>query len=242
VIQFGFERANSNDSGGPTIKTQHGIDNWSFRLHTQPSPQGANRIAFNNVGVVGGDAGSGFPDTQRNAILGNRIFSNSGLGIDLFGADDSFGVTNNDAGDGDSGPNHLQNFPVITSANANANGTTITGTLNSTPNTNFCIEFFASDAADPSGFGEGQIYLSAITPDVLGATDGSGDVSFTVTLPVAFGAGQVVSATATDSAGNTSEFSARLCGKLQWESDCRRGRSLYHRRGRLAYPGCLRLF
>ncbi|WP_445171592.1 hypothetical protein [Microcoleus sp.] len=53
------------------------------------------------------------------AILGNSIFSNNGLGIDLDNdADPSTtdGVTPNDLGDGDTGGNGLQNFPVLTSA------------------------------------------------------------------------------------------------------------------------------
>ena len=51
------------------------------------------------------------------------------------------GVTANDAGDGDSGANNLQNFPVLTSANSNTAGTTIVGSLNSNANTTYRIEF-----------------------------------------------------------------------------------------------------
>jgi hypothetical protein len=50
------------------------------------------------------------------AIKGNSIFSNGGLGIDL----SLDGVTLNDPGDPDTGPNNLQNYPVI-------NGVTISG-------------------------------------------------------------------------------------------------------------------
>jgi CSLREA domain-containing protein len=160
-----------------------------------------NVIAFNTVGVPVSGAAFGLPDCLRNSILGNRIFSNAGLGIDL--GDD--GVSNNDPlpGDADTGPNNLQNFPVLTSAVAGIGSTTITGTLNSTPNTTFRIEFFASDAPDASGFGEGQTFLGFTTV----TTDGNGDVGFSVSLPVTVSTTQVVSATATDPAGNTSEFS-----------------------------------
>ena len=59
-----------------------------------------------------------------NLINGNNsIADNAILGIDL-GND---GVTANDAGDGDAGPNNLQNFPVLTAACVGG----VQGTLNS---------------------------------------------------------------------------------------------------------------
>ena len=66
-----------------------------------------------------------------NAIRGNSIFNNFGIGIDL----NSVGTTANDASDPDTGPNNIQNFPVLTSAETNGG---IVGTLNSTPNTYVC--------------------------------------------------------------------------------------------------------
>jgi hypothetical protein len=47
------------------------------------------------------------------AILGNQIDSSSQQGIDLWAAGSNDNVTANDAGDGDSGANHLMNYPVI---------------------------------------------------------------------------------------------------------------------------------
>src|SRR5262249_6333815 len=110
-----------------------------------------------------------------NSISGNSIHDNGGLGIDLgdipydangnvttdpsqwaYSAPD--GVTLNDS-QGHVGPNHFQKYPVLASAAATAAGTTVTGTLNSVPNTTFRIEFFANAAADPSGHGQGQTYL-----------------------------------------------------------------------------------
>ena len=70
---------------------------------------GSNTIAFNaGAGIV-------IENSLANPIQRNSIFANVGLGIDL-GAD---GVTPNDAGDGDSGPNDLQNFPVLISVSSN---------------------------------------------------------------------------------------------------------------------------
>ena len=92
--------------------------------------------------IIAGNAGRGVRvdgGTTNTAILGNSIFANgpntpgnqSGLGIDLNGD----GVTLNTPGGPHTGPNNLQNFPVITSVSSAAGSTTITGTLNSTPNT-----------------------------------------------------------------------------------------------------------
>ena len=85
--------------------------------------------------------------------------------------------------------------------------TTIMGDLNSTASTTFRLEFFVSAAADASGNGEGRTFLGA--QDVT--TDASGDAAFNVVLPVLPPAGQTfISATATDPANNTSEFSATI--------------------------------
>jgi hypothetical protein len=159
-----------------------------------------NTIAFNrNNGVL--LTGNPFA-LIANSIRSNAIFSNGLLGIDLGGD----GVTPNDPGDGDSGFNNFQNFPVITSVTGNSSQTTITGTLNSTPNTAFSINFYSNSSCDPSGNGEGA------KPFGLGAigatTDASGNASFGVAISVPLPAGQVITATATDPAGNTSEFSA----------------------------------
>ena len=158
-----------------------------------------NTIAFNTGGgiVLEGSAGTG------NAIRRNVIFENSQLGIDL-GAD---GVTLNDGDDSDGGANSLQNFPVLSAASTTAGDITITGTLQSTPATNFVIEFFASPAADPTGYGEGRVYLGSKGV----STDGSGTAAINATLAVVVPDGWAITATATNLAsGNTSEFSGNV--------------------------------
>jgi hypothetical protein len=82
-------------------------------------------------------------------------------------------------------------------------GTLVTGSLNSQANTRYTLDFYASPKADPTGFGQGARHLgsTAVT------TDGNGNASFAVSLPGATAAAEVVSATATDPTGNTSEFS-----------------------------------
>jgi CSLREA domain-containing protein len=154
-----------------------------------------NRIAFNGVGGVVVEASA-----TNNAILGNAAFQNGSLGIDL-GSD---GVTANDANDADTGPNNLQNFPVLTGTTKFGANTNVQGTLNSTASTAFTLQFFSNATCDASGNGEGRTFLGSANV----TTNGSGNVSFNLTLPATVAAGEVVTVTATDPNGNTSEFSA----------------------------------
>lgn len=156
---------------------------------------GARNVIAGNEddGVVIDGTGTG------NSIVSNSIHSNNGQAIDL----NEDGVTPNDPGDADAGPNGLQNFPVVTSASPNGNNITIIGSLNSTPSKQYRLEFFAGSACDPAGHGEGQTPFG--TTDVT--TSIVGTVGFNVSFPLP--AGQVITATATDKQlNNTSEFSA----------------------------------
>ena len=135
-----------------------------------------------------------------SAILSNSIFSNTGLGIDL----DPNGVTPNDAGDGDTGPNNLQNFPVLNSSITTGSVIRIRGNLDSAASTDFRIELFENDSCDASGNGEGETFLGATTA----TTNGAGIAGFDAILTKAVAAGQLITATATDPDNNTSEFSA----------------------------------
>ena len=162
-----------------------------------------NEVLFNSifsnagagVAVTGGGASTG------NSILGNSIYSNA-RGIDL-GND---GVTPNDPDDNDSGPNNLQNFPVITFAGSTTSTTEVSGTLNSTSSTTFTVDFFSNDNCHVLGHGEGETPLGSAPV----TTDGTGTANFSVVLSAAAPVGSVISATATDPDGNTSEFSE--CG------------------------------
>ena len=131
-----------------------------------------------------------------NRILSNSIFANAGLGIDL-GYD---GPSLNDAGDADTGPNGLQNKPVITSAK-NADGkTTVRGKLNSAPNKTFTVQFFSN----PSGTDEGKVFIGQKSV----TTDGSGNVTFAFSPAQKVALGRTITTTATSPGGSTSEFSA----------------------------------
>ena len=164
-------------------------------------------IASGNGNVIGGE-GSGEPNRIRNnggdgvqtyssagtgnRVSANEIANNGGQGIDLNGD----GVTPNDVGDGDTGPNNLQNFPVLTSATGGAS-TSVGGSLDTAAGT-YRVEFFANTACDGT-HGEGARFLG-------GRSVPAGP--FTATGLGATSAGEVVTATATDAAGSSSEFSA----------------------------------
>ena len=173
------------------------------------APGAGNVIAFNGpseqIGVNGIELiGDG---TKGVSIRGNSIYSNGRLGIDISPS----GVTPNDAGDVDGGANNRQNFPVITSVVSTANQTTITGTLNSTPNTTFILDFYANAVCDASGNGEGAKPFALNPAPVI--TDANGNANFNIIVPTTLPPGRILTATATDPSGNTSEFSA--CSSTQ---------------------------
>ena len=156
------------------------------------APDKGNVIAFNG--------GNGITIMNNNdwynCISANSIFGNQGLGIDLFPA----GVTPNDAGDADTGPNQLMNFPVITSLafNAGANSMVLSGNIDHVlPLIGIKIEVFKSDHHS-SGYGQGKEYLG------FTYTDNLGNWTFNST---GIDAMDVITTTATDVTGNTSEFS-----------------------------------
>jgi hypothetical protein len=65
-------------------------------------------------------------------------------------------------------------------------------------------ELFTNTVCDPPGSGQGEQFLASLTV----TTDASGMAAFTVTVAVAVEPSRYVTATATDPASNTSEFSA----------------------------------
>jgi len=156
---------------------------------------GSNTIARNKYGgVYINAAGNDFTNANGNTVTRNSIFSNgdqSNQGIYM-------GMVPNDPGDADIGPNTLQNKPVVTSASAFGGQATIKGRLSSTPEEDFTIEIFSN----PSGTDQGKKFLGQRTV----STGSDGKATFTLTKDVPVGLN--ITATATDAAGNTSEFSS----------------------------------
>jgi uncharacterized repeat protein (TIGR01451 family) len=138
----------------------------------------ANTILSNGGSGVRINTGSG------NRISQNSIFGNGDLGINLQNAGPNL---NSNCNSSNTGANNLQNAPSLTAGSGTAfisatatdpNGNTsefsnavaasasgnmldLLGSFNSTPSTTYTIEFFSSTAADPSGYGEGQTYLTS---------------------------------------------------------------------------------
>jgi hypothetical protein len=135
-----------------------------------------------------------------NAILTNLIYDNVGLGIDLAPS----GVTPNDPGDADTGPNNLQNYPEIDSI------------IETDPNLFYVyghaapdafVEVFIAQAYDdplqiehPSLHGPAyELVVSGQADDITGEFD---------TGPLAIQKWTIITTTATDASGNTSEFAS----------------------------------
>ncbi len=176
------------------------LANHSSNLIGGTEPGAGNRIAFN--GDAGIYARASYSDWLTAGILGNEIFDNAALGIDL-SLTDVGSVNPNDSGDTDIGANYLQNYPVLTSAILQ-DSLEISGTLDSTPNQSYRLEFFSNRVCDPSGYGEGEKFMGAASV----ALDASGQAAFTVNLGNSVPIGQYITATASDPNNNTSEFSA----------------------------------
>ena len=117
-------------------------------------------------------------------VLGNAMVGNGGLAIDLVGGtEDAAGVTANDAGDGDTGPNDLLNTPTLGTISASGGLLTVEYTLD-LPAGTYRVELYANPGgADPSGSGEtgsligtdtvthpggGAVLLSAVVPGTVG--------------------------------------------------------------------------
>jgi VCBS repeat-containing protein len=161
-----------------------------------------NVIAFNGS-RFGGPGVILLNGTARNtAIVGNSIFSNFGLGIDLHGD----GPTPNDQGDADSGDNNLQNFPVISSATVDVTTVRVQYAVPSTTANSaypLRVEFFKADSDGQ----EGQAFLGF---DTYTAAQAGTSKTAVFTSAAGLAVGDKLVATATDNQGNTSEFSASV--------------------------------
>ena len=156
----------------------------------------ANVIAFNGTFGITIESTS----SQRLSFLGNAIYGNGTLSIDL----EANGATTNDPNDIDDGANGRQNYPEILAAvRTNAGTVSLHYTLDTNGSQQMRLEFFSSPSCGVANLKpEARSLIRSSTP----LLDATGDLDVTnsiATLP----AGTFLAATATDGNGSTSELS-----------------------------------
>ena len=159
------------------------------------NPGEGNIIANNRIGV---SIHASFGSAPGNAILSNSFYN------DLYDIDLGPNGRDQDAGDADTGANNLQNYPVIDNVSTVSGDTVrIMGRLEGVPNTAYTIQFFANPLCNGLGYGPGRtlLYTHTATTDTQ-----TGLTQFSILADLPAGE-NILTATATDSAGNTSEFS-----------------------------------
>jgi parallel beta-helix repeat protein len=213
--QAGF--TNSNPTEIPVIELNgNNIAGNGLTLVTGSS---GSMIHSLTITQFGGDGINIQGDTTGNAILGNSIHSNGGLAIDLVGgSEDGAGVTANDnsANDADTGPNNLLNYPEFNTLGITDGSKIITYDFNLSVETagTYHLEFFKNASKDPSGHGEGQVYLGG--RDITVSTTGTKNYKGSFNANQVLAANDLVAATLTRKNGadyaETSEFSGTLNG------------------------------
>jgi len=134
--------------------------------------------------VIASNAGPGIAVSARTVrIQANAISANGGLGIAY--------------------PADPVAAPLLTAASAAGGGITFHGSLTGLPNTAYSIDLYSQPTCDPSGAGQGRKDVGA----GFAFTDSTGKAFFGYAGPGAFAQGDVITATATDFTGTTSQFS-----------------------------------
>ena len=215
-------------SGGGNNDIGESFDRNTGSIIPPSSGHAGNLIAGNfedGVFVLGGVDPNNPTQTLfgfANAILGNSIYSNepvipiqpdtdTAIAIDLWPPDgqingvDNKGITPNDPGDADGGGNKLQNFPIIgiSQQGTNQGDINIAGTATGTNGSQLLIEFYSNHFCDDAGNGELRFLIGRHTMNI--GVPGNNPFDVTFSSPVRILNGHHISATATDSGGNTSE-------------------------------------
>jgi hypothetical protein len=193
-------------------------DAWNNTIGGTEAGQG--NIVMNN-GFMGVRVERG----DGNEVSGNSIYNNGLLGLDV-GLQYVFP---NDDLDPDIIGNRAQNFPLLTLVTVNGGSTHFEGLIRNEPETAYRVEFFSSPACDDTGMGEGRTFIG--TANVLTDLNGQATVVADIGVPVA---DAFASATVTDPAGNTSEFSP--CAQVGAANP---GKIQFFRNVYLAYKGII---
>ncbi len=191
--------------GRPAIVTnQHGVGLYGGASNNiiGTNGDGVRDAIEGNLIAHNGAVGLWIQDAPtRNSIRGNRIYDNPSGNIQL----DVFGRAANDAGDADTGPNDLQNYPRILRTANIGNRIVIAGSLVSAPSTAYTMDFYsAATCGDSENELPGSdLYLGTTTR----TSDSTGNLRFVVELPGTVGLNDFITATATDPNGSTSPYS-----------------------------------
>ena len=236
-VGFGGGAAASNITvTNNTVRNNGFANGGSGAASTEPIGMAAYDYAGSNVvfsrNLIRDNAGAGLlvMNASGTTITQNSFSNNGGLSIDLDprlvdpnGLGTLQGVTINDNGDTDTGPNGLRNYPVMVSASLIGTELSLAGFAR--PNS--AIELYLAQA-DPSGFGEGLTYLGLLsegspadldaTTGIYGpgningiaqGTDNTNRFSFRITAPGVVAIGTRLTGTATVT-GETSEFGGNV--------------------------------
>lgn len=160
---------------------------------------GANTVIRDNI-IYGNDCHGVLiteDESTGNLITNNAIYNNGDISINL----DFDGVTPNDPGDQDSGPNDLLNYPVLEEARLTTGGTLVKGYIDTPDPKSIRIEFYSISTPHPSGHGGGAVFLGSGTPNSGG--------KIKEVLPMVAD-GDYITAIAIDSENNTSEFAGNI--------------------------------
>jgi len=236
--------AHGNTIGGVTAAERNVLSgNYGCGINVTDSGSDSNVITGNFIGLSA-NGSTGIPNSLEGiAILnsarfnivggstlgaGNRVWSNGQEGIAVYGATTIWNklsqnsVYNNGAGGIVlyNNANGQQAAPVISTAtlgasDQNVGGIDIVGTLTSTPNTSFMVEFFANNVADPSGYGQGKVFIG----NAPVTTNSNGSRPFTIKLPAAVPTGYYISAKAIAPDGNTSPLSPAKIVTISSDTD-----------------------
>ncbi|MFZ4523092.1 MAG: right-handed parallel beta-helix repeat-containing protein [Bacteroidales bacterium] len=162
-----------------------------------------NRVGgVGNGNTIANNGGNGIlvidNGSFNNRISANSIFRNGKAGIELMPE----GVNPIDTLLNRIGPNMCMNYPVIHQAlfGAGSNYTVLSGKVSSRHPAKSMVELFKANP-DSNGFGEGAEFLGIATPDSSG--------SWSVSIP-GLNISDIITSTATDENGNTSEFSQNI--------------------------------
>lgn len=196
VVIEGNSIGSDTAGGWPLGNAEAGI----YIMASDTNRVGGLVAAARNWIQYNGGPGISILSGRGNDLAGNYIYDNGGLAIDL-GAD---GATPNDPGDADIGANDLQNSPTLTNALSAYGSAQIQGYLDSAPLNTYRLEFFGTLPWDADWIPECQVSLGWTNVQ----TDVAGMAVFSVAFPAASPEYSLITATATDATGNTSEVSA----------------------------------